>query len=43
MDYKGEKTENDSQGQPADLQHVKTYYHTHLKFGGTSYCQLHFY
>ncbi len=27
----------------ANLQHVKMYYHTHLKFGGTSHWQLHFY
>ncbi len=32
--------ENDFQGQPVDLQHVKTYYHAHHKFGGTSYWQL---
>ncbi len=26
--YKGKRLKNDFQGQPADLQHVKTYYHT---------------
>ncbi len=34
---RGKRLKNDFQGQPADLQHMKTYYYTHLKFGGTSY------
>ncbi len=43
MDIKGKRLKNDFQGQPADLQHVETYYRTHLNFDSTNYWQLHFY